>query len=300
MRHWSEQMERGNAFALGLIVWIARHLGRVTARSLLYPITAYFLLTARVQRHASRSYLARVLAGPPRFWQVARHFHCFSATILDRVFFFGGRSRVFDIRLHRVEVVLDAAASKQGAILLGSHLGSFDALRALGVSRARLPLKVLMYPDHNQLIARLFHQLSPEAAQTLIPLGTPGTLLAVQEALQQGSLVGILGDRAAEGEKTLQCPFLGEEARFPLGPALLTLATRVPLILFFALYRGGNRYEIFFEELSYEHPASRRERFATARTLTRHYVERLEYHTRLAPYNWFNFYEFWEDSEATP
>jgi len=297
--HWSEQRERGSAFAIGLILWIARHLGRRAARLVLYPITGYFLITGRSQRRASRHYLQRVLAAQPGPRQIARHIHCFSATILDRVFFLGGDYQDFDVELHNPDLVLAAAASGQGAILLGSHLGSFEALRTLGVSRARIPLKVLMYPDHNQVIARVFHRLNPEVARTLIPLGTPGTLLAVQEALRDGCLVGILGDRAAKGEKTLGCRFLGAKAPFPIGPALLAMATRVPIILFFALYRGGNGYEIFFEELSYEPPADRRERRVAAEALTRCYVERLEHYTRLAPYNWFNFYEFWSDPKGT-
>jgi predicted LPLAT superfamily acyltransferase len=296
--HWSEQRERGSAFAIELILWIARHLGRTAARLVLYPITGYFLLTARPQRRASRHYLQRVLPSPPGLPHIARHIHSFSATILDRVFFLGGDYQALNIELHNPESVLDAAASKQGAILLGSHLGSFEALRALGISHARIPLKVLMYPDHNQVIARILHRLKPEAARTLIPLGTPGTLLAVQESLRQGYLVGILGDRAARGEKTLKCRFLGAEAHFPIGPALLALATRVPIILFFALYRGGNGYEIFFEELSYDPPTDRRGRLATAEALTRGYVERLEHYARTAPYNWFNFYEFWENTRA--
>lgn len=298
-QHWSEHRERGSAFAIGLILWIARHLGRSAARLVLYPITGYFLITASSQRQASRDYLRRMLADPPGLRQIARHLHCFSATILDRVFFLLGNYQAFAVELHNPELVLDAAASRQGAILLGSHLGSFEALRALGTSQVRIPLKVLMYPDHNQTIARVFHRLNPEVARTLIPLGTPGTLLAVQEALRAGCLVGILGDRAAKGEKSLKCRFLGAEASFPIGPALLALATRVPLMLFFALYLGGNRYEIFFEELSYAPPADRGERLAVAQALTRRYVERLEHYTRLAPYNWFNFYEYWTDTEGT-
>jgi hypothetical protein len=30
----------------------------------------------------------------------------------------------------------------------------------------------------------------------------------------------------------------------------------------------------------------------------RRYAARLEHHARQAPYNWFNFYDFWERSDA--
>ena len=69
-QHWSEHRERGSAFAIGLILWIARHLGRSAARLVLYLITGYFLITASSQRRASRDYLRRVLADLPGLPQI--------------------------------------------------------------------------------------------------------------------------------------------------------------------------------------------------------------------------------------
>jgi hypothetical protein len=37
----------------------------------------------------------------------------------------------------------------------------------------------------------------------------------------------------------------------------------------------------------------RAERDAAIRQLAQRYAKRLEYYTHLAPYNWFNFYDYW-------
>ena len=66
-----------------------------------------------------------------------------------------------------------------------------------------------------------------------------------------------------------------------------------PVILFFGLYRGGNRYEIYFEQLAEEIILHRDRRAEDAQHWMQRYVDRLEHYTRLAPYNWFNFYRFW-------
>jgi predicted LPLAT superfamily acyltransferase len=60
-----------------------------------------------------------------------------------------------------------------------------------------------------------------------------------------------------------------------------------------ALYRGGNRYDIHFERLA-DAPAADAGREALMRERLCRYVARLEHYCRGAPYNWFNFYDFWK------
>jgi predicted LPLAT superfamily acyltransferase len=288
---WQGQSERGSPWALRLILWIALHIGRGAARLLLYPITFYFLLNGRTARNASRDYLTRIFGRAPTLAERVRHIHCFAATILDRVYFLSGQFDRFDIRLHGVEVIQARAGT--GAVLLSAHVGSFDALRALGVEQRKLPIKVLMFPDHNSFITALLHTLNPALLETIIPLGGIDTLLRVQEAVTRGEMVGMLGDRVAAGGKTVSCDFLGAPAPFPVGPAQLAAVLRVPVILVFGLYRGGNRYDLYFETFDAALPQGRREREAALGQWTQAFAVRLEHHVRIAPNNWFNFYDFW-------
>lgn len=296
---WTGQRERGSRGALHLILWIALRLGRPAARLVLYPITFYFLLKARPQRIASRRYLSRVRGRPAGFAQVARHIHCFAATILDRVFLLCGRQDQLDIRLFHPELVRERIDAGQGFLLLGSHHGSFEVVRALAVADRRLPLKVLMYPEHNQVITQVFHALNPEIADTVIPLGRPESLLAVKESLDQGYMVGLLGDRYRPDEGSVSCDFLGGQARFPTGPIGLAAATGVPVVLFFGLYLGGNRYAVHFETLSERIQLDRAARETQLAGWVQRYAERLQHHVRLTPYNWFNFYDFWDELADT-
>lgn len=292
---WTAQPERGSRGAVRLILWIGLRLGRQTARLFLYPITLYFLVKARPQRIASRLYLSRALRRPPSLLDVARHIHCFAATILDRIFLLSGRIDQIDLQLHRPELVLERLAAGQGFLLLGAHLGSFDAVRALAVAGAQLPLKVLMVPEHNRVITEILHSLNREIAGTVIPLGKTESLLAVKEALDQGSMVGLLGDRYRQDEDSASCRFMGSKAKFPTGPITLAAVTQVPVILFFGLYRGGRRYDVHFELLSERIRIDRRHRTEQLAAWVQEYASRLERHALGAPYNWFNFYDFWDD-----
>ncbi|MGM0552777.1 MAG: lipid A biosynthesis acyltransferase [Pseudomonadota bacterium] len=295
-RSWFKQAERGSPLALRIILWVALNLGRGPSRALLYPITAYFLLLAPRARRYSRDYLARILGRAPRLREVARHFHTFAAVILDRVFLLAGREDCLDIRVHDGEIFLQQLESGQGAILLGSHLGSFEALRALAVGRHDFPVRVLMYTDHNRTITRLLEALNPAVAASVIPLGHTETLIQASECLERGEMIGTLGDRVAESDKTVACRFLGGTARFPQGPLLMAAVLKVPVILCFGLYRGGKRYDIVFERFAERIDIPRGQREAVLADWVQRYADRLEARVREAPYNWFNFYAFWDDS----
>jgi predicted LPLAT superfamily acyltransferase len=292
---WFMQKERSSTFWLKIIIWIARHLGRRAARGLLYPITAYFVLSSPATRRASRNFLQKVLDRPVGWRDVYRHHHCFAGVILDRVFLLAGRESLLDIRMHGYEMAREQLAGGRGAILLGSHLGSFEALRVLGMHDDRLSLKVLMIVEHNQMITRMLNLLNPEVAQTVIPVGQPDTFLRVKEALDNGEMVGMLGDRVVDREKMLHCDFLGQPAGFPVGPVQLALALKVPVIMFYGIYEGGNRYTVHFELLTPGSAVSRQERQQAMQELVCRYARHLEFRARMAPYNWFNFYDYWRD-----
>jgi predicted LPLAT superfamily acyltransferase len=294
---WKKQYERGSGSALHLILWIALNLGRSSARLLLYPITLYFLLTGSAQRQASRQFLRLALNRKPRLSDIARHIHTFAATVLDRVFLLAENKDYFDVNYHHPELVLDMAQQGRGCILLGSHLGSFEILRSMAKLEHHIPVKILMYPQHNERITQVFAELNPAMAETVIPLGRTDTLIRVAEEITNGALVGMLGDRTDENDKPTRCRFLGKETTFSAGPMLLASVLKVPVILFFGLYRGGNRYDIHFELFTDQVTVDRNNRSADLQLWTQRYVNRLEYYARQAPYNWFNFYDFWNEDE---
>jgi predicted LPLAT superfamily acyltransferase len=273
---WTDLPERGTPTSLRMLGWIAVHIGRSATRLLLYPITFYFVISAH------------------HWWNVFRHFHCFAATILDRLYLLRAEFEHFDVTLHHREIPHLQHKRGKGGILLGSHLGSFEVLRALGITQQDFPLKVVMDIEHNQNITRFLDALNPKIAGTVIAPDRLDTLLKVKESLDAGFFVGMLGDRVSSGDKTTQCQFLGAQATFPAGPILLAATMHCPVILFFGLYRGGKRYEIYFEHFADEIILNHDFRAEGIHDWMQRYVERLEHYARLAPYNWFNFYPFWD------
>jgi len=291
---WAGLPERGTSASLEAIAWIAVRFGRAVARLLLLPIALYFLITARSARSASYEFLKRARGGSVHWWDVLRHFYYFASTILDRLYLLRGEFERFRVTIHGKEVLHRHMETGKGAILLGSHLGSFEVLRALGVMQRSFPLKVLMDTAHNENITRFFDALNPSIAGTVIPPDRPDTLIKVRESLDANYFIGMLGDRVFGADKTTRCEFLGAPATLPAGPILLATMMHCPIVLFFGLYRGGNRYDIHFEHFADEIVSNREHRAGEIQSWMQRYVTRLEHYARLAPYNWFNFYSFWD------
>lgn len=291
---WATRPERGHAAAIRFGVWLALTLGRPAARVWLHALTLYFLATSPAERAASRHYLRRALGREPGPIDVYRHFHTFAATLLDRIYLLNGQYGRFDVRVHGREIVDAELARGAGCLLVGAHLGSFEITRFVG-REARVPrVSLAMYEENAGAFSAMLDAINPELAVRVIRLGEADSMLQLDQALTAGDSVGMLADRTLARDSTVSCPFLGAPARFATGPFRLAAALRRTVVLMFGLYRGGRRYDVHFERVADLRWTDRAERERVIEESLRHYVGRLEHYCRQAPYNWFNFYDYWQ------
>lgn len=299
MNHWSERAEGGNRFWLKLIRWVILHLGRGFARVWMYPTALYFFLRRGPERRASRAWLSRALARPAGSRHVLRHIFTFAVTIVDRVLLLAGREDRLEIRAEGHEQLHETLSRGTGCLLLGSHLGSFEASRVFARRAPEFQLKVIMARAQNAMMTRLTEELDPTIADTVIEARQPppAIMLSMAEALSDGAMVALLADRWRHNEATVQVPFMGDSASFPVAPLRIAAALGAPVFLVFGLYEGGRRYRLVFEHFAdrIELPARGRgdQRRAALTAWVARYARRLEHHARAYPYNWFNFYDFW-------
>lgn len=300
-REWTATPERSNLAALRAIAWIAIHLGRPVARLVLHPIALYYLLCAPAPRRASLRYLNRALGRPAGWADLYRHIHSFASVALDRIWFAAGRLELFDMHITGNELMDRSVAEARGVFLLGAHIGSFEALHAVGISHPGLPVAMVMYPENARMIHTVLQALAPDFAVSIIPIGQRGSALAIRDFLDKGGLTGLMGDRFVESDAvhggSLELMFLGTPTRFTDGPVRLAMMLRQQVLFMVGLYRGGKRYEVRFETLAdfREVPADTTERERLVHATVAQYVQRLEALCLEAPYNWFNFYDYWNE-----
>ena len=294
---WLEQRERANDPALRLLVWLALGLGRPAGRLLLYPVCVYFLLFSVRGRVASRQYLGKVLDRPPRLADLFRHYYSFATVALDRMFLLRNRFAQFDVKVHGQNILEEARARGEPCFLLGAHFGSFEALHAFGEEH-NLNVTMMMFEHGSRNMNALARAINPALDRSVIGMGSPDSMIKVLERLERGDWVGMLGDRRIYESGAVRVPFLGGMAALPTAPFRIAALVGRPVVLMVAIYGGGNRYDLHFERLAEMPKLERNKRDAIIRECATRYAQRLEHYCRLAPYNWFNFYDFWADANA--
>lgn len=293
---WMQQRERGNRFWLRIMTTLSCLLGRRCTRLVLYGIAAYFVLFGGRARAASRAYLTRSLGRPPRWHEQYRHVLSFATTIHDRVYLLRDRFDDFHIDLSGAEELHRYCDRGQGLLLFGAHLGSFEVLRTMARNRTELQMSMAMYPENARQINQALQAINPRVQQDIIALGTLDAMLSVHRRLEEGALVGILADRASGPDQYLSRLLLGAPARFPIGPFRMAAMLKHPVFFMAGIYLGGNRYRVHFELLEDFSSAARQGREQQMAALLDKYVAALERHCRAYPFNWFNFYDFWDES----
>jgi predicted LPLAT superfamily acyltransferase len=184
----------------------------------------------------------------------------------------------------------------RGCVLLGAHLGSFDAMRAVARS-SPVHLRPAMYRANAGALTAIMERLDPELAAQIIDIGKPGAMLQVRECLERGDLVAFLADRATDPKRLIAMPFFGDPALFPTGPFQIATMLRAPMVMFHGIRTGRRRYLLRFEPISEPSPPADPDFTAGPADQLRRsmssYVGRLEAACRAYPFQWFNFYPFW-------
>ena len=290
---WATRGERGSMFWLRVMSWISLRLGRGVSRIITYCIAAYFFVFAPRARRYARDYLRRVLGRPATPKDRFRQILTFASTIHDRVFFLNGRFELFDVSVDGEAIACATRTSDGGALLMGAHLGSFEATRALGHRLPGQQIAMAMYADNARKINAALTAISPGLETDIIELGPLSALLEIRSRLAAGSFVGMMGDRVLGAEPVERVMFLGEPAAFPLGPFRVAAKLRRPVCFMAGFYLGANRYHIVFEQIAdFSAIDPDGEAVAVSEALQR-YVAVVERHCRKYPYNWFNFLDFW-------
>jgi predicted LPLAT superfamily acyltransferase len=295
---WAGQRERGSATLLAIMIFLSLRLGRPLARVLLYGIAAYFFAFGPAAGRSSRDYLRRALGREPTARDRFRHVYAFASTILDRLYLVKGRYALFAVSIEGDELMRAILASGKGAFLLGSHLGTFEMMSAIGRNKPGLRVAMAMYAHNASQVASLIGGVDPANAPEIIPLGRMEAMLRIRDCLDEGTFVGMLADRTLGEAPAQVVSFLGKPALFPSGPMRAAAALRRPVIFMTGLYRGGNRYHVVFRpvaDFSKPAPAGRE---AAVRAAIERFVAVLEELCRSDPYNWFNFYDFWHGAPA--
>ena len=314
-QHWSGVSERKGLHGMRFMLAIYRWFGRRVFTLFLWPVIAVYWLSGRSQRQASQQWLKQI-ASYARQQQVQLpaplgsyfHFLRFGNAMLDKIASWRGDLRWgkdIDFAPGARAVITDAPPG--GRLILASHLGDIEACRAMAQQVSGLVINALVFTDNAARFRQVQEEIAPQAGVNLIPVSDigPETAIMLQQKLDAGEWVAIVGDRTAinrqrgGARRVVWSEFLGRPAPFPQGPFILAAALRCPVLLMFALKQRGKLRiycEFFADPLLL--PRARRQQ-ALQQAVDR-YAERLAHHALISPLDWFNFFDFWTLPDTQP
>ncbi len=290
---WLDTREKGAVLGIRFVVWLCTAFGRAAGRAFLALLVAYYVAFHGGVRRASRQWLTRV-GRPAGLRDVYRHVLAFAHCALDRLFLLQGRGDLFVLESHGTEHLREARDAGRGAVLLGAHLGSFEAMRAQGKNK-RYPINIVGYFRNARMINAALEAFDPDGQTRVVEISPEGFdyILALKERVERGEFVAILADRTGLNARVAEVDFLGAKVKLPVGPYLLAASLRCPVFLTFGLYTAPDRYDLYCEPFADPLVLDRKDRDAALRACAQRYADRLAHYARLAPDNWFNFYDYW-------
>jgi predicted LPLAT superfamily acyltransferase len=308
--NWHNQKELGSPIQLRLMFFFFRHFPLFVLRILAFPVSFFYWLFGAKQRRFSKEYLARISEyGKPLGYKPAKssykHFAAFALSLCEKVQAWGGRIYNKDIDYSGdVDAFVGQLNNSQGLILIISHLGNAEILRALAdfkETRADRAFPVISIVDYevNAGFSKMLEEVNPCSMQRLINAKNIGveTIGVLEECLSQGGVVVIAADRLEKGIRSVTVPFLGKDALFPQGPFYLVTLLKYSAYFIFGLRKKtfglDGRYDMIIQKCAVDTNCSRKERDTKVEALARDYAHALETHCLERPYQWYNFYDFW-------
>ena len=185
----------------------------------------------------------------------------------------------------------------KGAICITPHLGNWE-IGGLLFSFKGGKLNVLTL-DERDLDTRSFREemrgrkgiknlyINPKE-------DSPMAILDAVKALRRNEIVAMLGDRI-ESQKTMVFNFFGRKTAFPVGVAILAMATEAPVLPVFVVMESHRKYRGMIEPPIYFNSSSREDRETVIREGMERLIKKFETYIEKYPDQWYNFYSYWND-----
>ena len=280
-------------------LWGVRTMPSWSIVLILAPFTSFFYLTLRRIRRAIAENLVPVLGetgplGRERriFRTMWSHAWCNSERFERLV-----TERRFEIEPHGLEHWRAATADpSRGLVVATAHVGAWDVSSFLPSLVEGRRVHVVREQEPYATAQRFVEELYGDNVQDHFTLhfsrDNPALGGALVAALRRGELVGLQGDRAPTGGRTVETRVFGRAFPMPAGPAALARGAEVPLVPVFCFREGRRKYRLVVRP-PVEVAKTDDIRADLARTMQA-VARELEWAIREKPHQWFCFRRVWK------
>ena len=279
-----------------MLSWLIGFLRYVDVRCV-YVFTSLFVMpvclllnTNHSRSTAYRYFRQRQGFGPLRAAWMTYINHCrFAEVVVDRFAMFAGRK--FQLTIEGYDEFLSRANRAEGFMQFSSHVGCYEIAGYTLVSKTKR-FNALVFGGEKAAVMEGRESQFADKNIRMIPIQPDMShLFMVNEALANDEIVSMPADRAVGSTKTLEADFLGDKAKFPMGPFSVATMRGMDVLAVNVMKTSSRGYTVYVVPLDYDKQAPRRQQMAQ---LVESYASELERRIWQYPEQWFNFYDFWK------
>jgi predicted LPLAT superfamily acyltransferase len=284
---------KGTPLGYRIFVWILKTFGILPAYFLLrFVVLYYFFFSFKASRQIYRLYRQKLGYG----WfsstiKVYTNYFFLGQGIIDKVVMMSGIKNNFSFDFDGEENLRKMVSGGKGGILLSAHIGNWDVAGHL-FKRLQTAINIVLYDGEDEQIKEYLEGVTGKRNVNIIVIKKDlSHIYAISDAFSKNELVCMHADRFLEGNKTMSTSFLGEPARFPMGPFLLASTFKVPVSFVFAVKESNLHYHLFATGIK-DYGTFNRNEFI--RQMLIDYTTEMEEKVKQYPEQWFNYYNFWQ------
>ena len=193
--------------------------------------------------------------------------------------------------------IMDALQAGKGAICITPHLGNWE-IGGLLFSFRGGSLNVLTLDERDADTRSFREEMRRRRGIKILYVNpkddSPMAVLDAVKALRRNEILAMLGDRI-ESQRTMVFDFFGKKTAFPIGVAILAMATEAPVLPVFVVMERNRKYRGIIEPPIYFNSSSRKDREAVIREGMEKLVKKFEGYIEKYPDQWYNFYSYWKE-----
>ena len=288
---------RGNALGFWFFHQTLKFFGLQGAYFLLSGVAFHYLLFDVDARRRAMAYVRRRFPNAGLFGNVNAVYRIFinqGQHLIDHYASLSGAVH-FDLRLESKDIINKIGSAREGCILLTSHVGNWQ-IAMPAFSQINKKIYLVMRPEDNRAVANSLG-VDRESSQIKLisPEGDFGGAIEIVQAIQDGAIVSMMGDRRYGFDSVRVPSFLGAAASFPYGAFHIAAVCKVPVVVFLSAKTGPQQYTVSISRLIYPAYKEGRRKKDQVVDWVQEYTSDLEEFVLKYPYQCFIFNDVWKE-----
>lgn len=252
-----------------------------------------FLFAPKVREYSKKYFsVAKTQTGlKPSLINQFKLIHSYARSLVDKLLVYSGDFDPKDVVFENSDMLnelFDDIEKKNGVFFICNHIGNIEVLLSFFLSNETKPnfkINVFMSEIQSQIFNGFLQTIKREYPIKSFKVEDIGlnTGIELKDNLNNGDVVFIAGDRVAQNNdtKNIEAELFARKIYLPKGTFKLAKLMDVP-VYFISAIKTGKNYKILLEK----------QFNLTEKNLTNSYVKFLEHSISVNPFQFFNFYDF--------